>query len=97
MARPFRDSYSETELRTLVEEYEELGLLREKLWILVRLIDLERALNHLPPRELEAVIFYGMTGLPLRDVADMMCVSHTAIHNRYQRGLKYMARYLNGG
>lgn len=97
IVKPWRDNYSDDEVRTVTEEREELDGSRHKTFILVRLMDIDRAWHNLPPREKEAVLLVGMLQLPLRQAANLLSASHQTVWRRYNRGLEYMAHYLNGG
>lgn len=86
------------EVTVLVEDYEELDGLRSKAWIQVRLMDIDRAYSALPPTEKAAVLLCGFIGLPVRQAGILVGVQdHTKMWRRYQRGLAYLASYLNGG
>lgn len=95
--RPYRFNYSDEELSTLVEEYEELDSLRSRAFFQVRLMDIDQALKSLPPREYEAVLLCGPIGLTVRTAGALLGVSAQTMSNRYRTGLEKMARYLNGG
>jgi DNA-directed RNA polymerase specialized sigma24 family protein len=103
--RIFRDPYGtepgpdskESELEVLVKEYEELDGLRHKAWIHVRLMDIDQAWDCLPPTEKEAILLLGFMGLRLDTAAAIMDVGRVTMWDRYNRGLRYLASYLNGG
>lgn len=96
--RPFRFNYNEDEVRVLIEDYEELDALRAtRSFILVRLMDIDRALKVLPPKEREALLLCGQIGLTMRTAGAILGVSAQTMSNRYNHGLGNMARFLNGG
>jgi DNA-directed RNA polymerase specialized sigma24 family protein len=95
--RIFKDPYSVAEIKVLVDEYEELDGLRSKAWIQVRLLDVEQAYAALPPAEKEAVLLFGFLNLPLVEVSAIMDEDQKTMWDRYARGLRYLASYLNGG
>lgn len=88
--------YSVEEVRALVEGYEELRPVRHKLWILVRLADLDTALWHMPPKEYQAVLLCGLLGMSYRAAGDALGVSHETMYTRTERGLVWLTAYLNG-
>lgn len=100
--RRWRTNYSDAEIRELVEGYEELREIKSTgsnrgILVLVKLADLEKAIRSLNPREYEAVILCGMIGLTMRVSGKFLSVSAQTMSNRYNRGLRSLARYLNGG
>ena len=86
----------------LVEEYEELrdskdtGS-RRQLLVLLKLADLDKAVRFLGRKEYEAILLCGMLGITMRTAGNMLGVSAQTMSNRYNRGLRSLARYLNGG
>lgn len=92
----YRDPYSPEEILVLVSDYEELVELRHKAWIHVRLMDVMQAFGALPPAEKEAVLICGFVGLPVRAAERLTHTPYPTIWRRYQRGLGYLADYLNG-
>lgn len=89
-------NYSEDEVKELVENYEELVFRKDKLWLLVRLVDLEVALAKLSEQEARAVKLCGLIGLTTRVAGDTMGVSHTTVRRHYLRGLSKLTRLING-
>lgn len=90
-------NYDLDEVTVLVEEYAELTFKRHKSAILVRLIDLERVLKRLSRPHYTAVLLCGMVGLTTRTAGTLVGVSKDTMHRRYQRGLREIVTYLNGG
>jgi DNA-directed RNA polymerase specialized sigma24 family protein len=95
-------NYSDGEIRVLVEEYEELRESRDtgsrrQLLMLVKLADVDNALRFVGRKEYEAILLCGMLSLTMRTAGNLLGVSAQTMSNRYNRGLKSLARYLNGG
>lgn len=88
--------YSNDELTALAEGYEELRCSDNKAWILVRLVDLDRAYKYLNKDHRRAVLLVGMLGYSTRAAADILGISHTTVAHRYNAGLERMESYLNG-
>lgn len=91
------NNYSEDEVRVLVEDYAELYGLRHKAFIMVRLLDLMRAMKRLSPPHLEALFYIGLAGLSLRQAGEIAGVSHDTMWRRYSRATRELVRYMNGG
>lgn len=86
----------------LVEEYEELREAkdtgsRRQLLMLVKLADLDKGMKFLGRGEYEAILLCGMLSLTMRTAGNLLGVSAQTMSNRYNRGLRSLARYLNGG
>ena len=95
--RIYKDPYGSEEVECLVEDYEELNGVRSKAWVQVRLMDLDLAYASLPPAEKEAVLLVGFMGLSVRTAGDLVGIDHPSVMwYRYQRGLDYLSRYMNG-
>lgn len=93
-------NYSNSEIKWLVEEYEELKHLKgtdsdRRILFLVKMADLESALSRLSKPEYEAVLLCGMVGLSTRSAGALAGASHVTMNKRYKRGLESLARYLN--
>lgn len=87
-------NYTEREIEAVLAGLTVLD--RSKLWLLVRCVDIERALAVLPDAYYDAVVLVGAGQLPLREASNRLGVSHVTVGIRYKRGLEYMADYLNG-
>lgn len=96
MKRPFKARYSDDELYALTDEWETWAGYRAHINILVRLMDIDRAMHALSPPQREAVFLCGFCQLTEREVAKLVGVTQQAVHKRYQRGLESMALFLNG-
>lgn len=91
-----KGNYSLEEVTALVEGYEELRWCDTKAWVLVRLIDLRRAMARLTREHREAVVLCGLHGLSTRVASPLIGVSHTTVAKRYNQGLNTMVKYMNG-
>jgi len=93
-------NYSNSEIKWLVEDYEELKHLKGtnsegRIMFLIKLADLERSLRRLSKPEFEAVFLCGMFGISTRSAGNLVGTSHVTMNKRYKRGLQSLARYLN--
>lgn len=88
-------------MRALVESYEEVAAKSDTtpqgLFALVRIADLDRALEQLPLNYWEVVLLHGMLGLPAREAATLLHVSHQAVSKRYRHALEELHYLMNGG
>jgi DNA-directed RNA polymerase specialized sigma24 family protein len=94
-----RSNYTLQEVEGLVEGYEEWQEITHRLWVLVRLCDLDIALTKQKqrrPKEYQAVLLVGLIGLDTRTVGTALRVSHDTVWRRYRTGLEWLANYLNG-
>jgi DNA-directed RNA polymerase specialized sigma24 family protein len=93
--------YSEKEVRGLIEGYAELREAKEVygegLSILVKLADLGRAVEKLPPKEYQAVLLHGQMRHTVRDAEQLLEIARATLHDRYESGISWLTRYLNGG
>jgi RNA polymerase sigma-70 factor (ECF subfamily) len=95
-------SYTEEEVRTLIEEY---AAVKEKvgtrpgmpLLYLVMVADLERALKRLPRKYREVVVLHGLVGLSSAEAAKLLSVSYQAVSKRYRQALEEVQYLMNGG
>jgi DNA-directed RNA polymerase specialized sigma24 family protein len=96
-----RTSYSEGEVRALVEEYaafkEKADTSRSGLRFLVMLADLDKAMESLPMKWWSVVLLHGLIGIPQMEVARLLQVSHQAVSKRYRLGLEEIHYLINGG
>jgi RNA polymerase sigma factor (sigma-70 family) len=63
---------------------------------LVRLADLDRALQRASGRHFVALELAGLRDLPLRELEDLLKVRHSTFADRKQAGVRQVCRYLNG-
>lgn len=98
-SRP-RRNYSLSEVRRLVENWEELhprkGVHGYPLLVLCQLADLHRTLPRLSYKEREAVLVCGIAGLPVRAAEELLSVDHATAARRYNRALEKLTTYMNG-
>lgn len=91
-------NYSLDEVEQLIENFDLLRVAatRRISW-LVRLCDVERAIQHMPPKEYQAVLLIGLIGFDTRTVGTTLGVSYVTAWRRYRRGLDWIVNYLNTG
>lgn len=94
-------SWSAEQVEALVEDYQQLAELadtspRGMRWLIL-LIDLNVVLEQLTPREWEVVLLHGLLGIPARETAQELAISHTAVVKRYRQALEYIHWQMNGG
>ena len=94
--KSFRAKYTLDELIAITDEWEAWTEYRDRLNILVRLMDTMQALRVLSPPQAEAVFLIGLAQLTTREAAKLAGVTPMGVWKRYQRGLENMAHYLNG-
>lgn len=97
-SRSFRSNYSVDEIEVLVENYEAVKAVCDRMrlnWV-VRRIDLDLALRQMPPKEYQAVLLVGLIGLSVQHAGQLMGASGSTMWRRYRRGLEWLANYLNG-
>jgi DNA-directed RNA polymerase specialized sigma24 family protein len=89
--------YTEEEVEALVEGYTELIAYRHKPYLMVRLLDVQRAIRWCSQKSRDALFVVGVLGIPLRDAGVALEVSKDTAQRRYRRGLQELTRKLNGG
>lgn len=94
--KPFRAKYTLDELIAITDEWEFVAGYRDRLWILVLLMDTMAAMKVLTVKQKQAVFLIGLCQMRLEDSAAVCGVTKQAMWKRYQRGLENMAHYLNG-
>lgn len=97
MKPPWRPNYSTDEVKALIEDYAEWVEYRDRVFILVRLMDVEQACSALRPKEGQAVLLLGLFGYTAESAGALLGVSADAMWKRYQRGIERIVSYLNGG
>lgn len=93
--------YTEVQVKEQVEEYAER---RERkgtgtqgaLLQLLKLLDIDRAIRSLQPKEHHAVLLHGQIGLTQDEAAAVLGVSQPTVHANYRKGISLMTSYLNG-
>lgn len=92
-------SYSEAEVRHLVENYQLVCGRRDttlgKIPNIVRIADVDSALRYLPDHYYEVVLLHGMIGLTMQATADALGVSKQAVSKRYANALEDMHYLMN--
>jgi len=97
-----RDEYTPEHVRHLITEY---AALRERADTstpsrrnaLHELADLNRALARLSLKYWEVVLVHGLLGIPHREAAGVLRVSHQAVGKRYRLALEDITYLINGG
>jgi DNA-directed RNA polymerase specialized sigma24 family protein len=90
-------SYDEDEVRVLVEEYEKLMGGRSRSFIHVRLMDLDKALPKLLPKERQAIYLHGQMGMSVRSAGQVVGMAPTSLFRRYNEGIAHLVKIMNGG
>lgn len=95
-----RRNYSTAEVRALVEGYAELREAKDTsrfgLRILTLLVDLDRAIRHLPPKQYQAVLLHGLLGHTVRAAETLLGISRPTLIKRYRDGLEFLTDDMNG-
>lgn len=94
--KPFRAKYTLDELIAITDEWEYVAGYRDRLWVLVMLMDTMSAMKVLSDKQKQAVFLIGLCQMRQEDAAALCGITQPAMWKRYQRGLENMAHYLNG-
>jgi len=97
MKPSMKANYNLNEVTMLVEGYAELVNLKSRIWVLVRLADLQLSVRRLTKVHRDAILIYGILNLDSRSAAKLLGVSHTAVLNRYAGALEQLTFIMNGG
>lgn len=93
--------YTAKEVQGLLESYAELKESREThghgLNTLVKVADLNRAMDFMPRHLWVVLTFYGKFGLTAREYADQLNVPRSTVSDRYHAGIDWIVRFLNEG
>ena len=95
-SKPRAARYTLDELIAITDEWEAWTEYRDRLNILVRLMDTMKEMRVLSRPQMEAVFLIGLAQLTVREAAEIAGTSPMGVWARYQRGLENMAHYLNG-
>lgn len=94
-------SYQSEEVEALVNGYIELhenrSVSNKRMWILVRMMDVDEALLRLEPVLREALFYRGIVGFTDREAAALLQVHHSTVQARYELGIARLTTILNGG
>lgn len=96
-------SYSTKEIKGLIKNYHELveakDTTRYGLDVLIRLADLERAIDALKATDsmLASVAILGTRGETTREMGTRLGLSHVTIQTKLGEAVDWMVRYLNEG
>ena len=66
------------------------------LLLLCKLVDIDRAIRTLLPKEHHAVLIHGQLGYTVRDAAKILGVGKSTVDDHYAKGIASMTSYLNG-
>jgi DNA-directed RNA polymerase specialized sigma24 family protein len=91
-----RAPYAEDEVRALVSHYNVLKHHRHRLWIMVRLLDLELAVRKLDDVERGVLVLHGVHGWPQRDVADVLDISQSTVGRTFHGAFPKLVESMNG-
>ncbi len=105
-------NYDTGELGTLLDEYQGLRSQLEvrtsdfgeprlrrrgnRISNLIRLVDLDHALQRVSGRQFVALELAGLRDLPLRELEALLSVRHSTLSDRKQAAVKWMCEWLNG-
>ncbi len=93
-------TYSQSEIRWLLEDYEELSGKADtaggRLLLLLKLADLHGAVRKLSPTEQEAVVLCGILGLTMASAGQYAGKPTRTMHNHYTRAIQNLQKHLNG-
>lgn len=94
-------TYSPSEIRWLLEDYEELVDRADtnggRLLVLLKLADLHKAIPKLSPVEREAVVLCGWWNMTARAAGEAVGKDASTMNRRYRRGTESLRRHMNGG
>ena len=92
--------YHNEEVELLVEDRLEhestLEASPRKLWILVRLSDVDVAERRLSMTERRVLFLCGKLGFSTRDAGELLHVSHETVWRHYKRSVRKLQAILNG-
>lgn len=96
-----RASYTESEVTRMVMFYQELRELADtkpgrKLDLLLRLADLDSALDRLPLELWRVVLVHGLLGVGRDEAAAALQISTGATSKRFRKGIEDLVYWING-
>jgi DNA-directed RNA polymerase specialized sigma24 family protein len=102
MARTRTSSYSEGEITRMIENYAALKNMVDTkpgfpLTLLLRMADLDYALDRLPLDLWRVVLVHGLLQVQRDDAARELHLSTGAVSKRFQLGIEEVAYHMNGG
>lgn len=89
-------SYTEKEVRGLLDAYLELSSKRTRPYIGVRLMDLSIAMKRLHPPYREAAFFGLVAQMTLREAGEYLGISHTRVADRIRFAIDELLVMMNG-
>lgn len=86
----------------MIEAYSSLKETRgtqpgRRLDVLLRLADLDMALDTLPHDLWEVVLLHGLIGIPQDETARLLQTSQRSVSRRYRQGIEHAHYFINGG
>lgn len=96
-----RSRYTEGEITRMVTHYQELKELADtkpgrRLLILLRLADLDSALDRLPMNLWRVMLVHGLLGVSRDEAAVVLQISTGATTKRFRQGIADLTYYMNG-
>lgn len=90
------DNYSQTDIRCILENWQEVQGVSLRPAAIIRLADFDRAFQRLSPPLRGAVLVIGLAGLTIRESEEVLGCSYPTAWRRFQRGLEDLQTYING-
>ncbi len=97
-----RSKYTEGEITRMVMYYQELRQMMDtkpgrRLDLLLRVADLDNALDRLPMELWRVVLVHGLLGIDRDSAAAVLKISTGATSKRFRQGIEELAYEMNGG
>ena len=97
-----RSNYTEETIHHMIRQYSALKALRDtkpgrRLDTLLRVADLDRALDRLPMDLWRVMLVHGLIGVPQEEAAQELSISQQAVSKRFRRAVEEVHYYMNGG
>lgn len=95
-----RSKYSENAILRMVANYAALKAMADtqpgrRLDTLLRLADLDRALDRLPMDLWRVMLVHGLIGVPVREAAEELHLSKSAVSRRFRLAVEELYFYMN--
>lgn len=97
-----RSKYTEETIIRMIENYAALKSMADtkpgrRLDTLVRMADLDRALDQLPLDLWRVMLVHGLIGVPTREAGEELQISRSAVSRRFRLGIEELYFHMNGG
>ena len=97
-----RSRYTEETLHRMIENYSALKSLEDtkpgrRLDTLIRIADLDRALDRLPMDLWRVMLVHGLIGVPRDEAAKELRLSTRAVSKRFAEAIEEVLYHINGG